>query len=164
MDLESRLQRLEALEAIRRLKHEHYCMTCDHALGTGNPDIMDKLLARFDDNIELNFTGFEPTKGIEPATQFYKQTVPSLLAWSQHRVGNPVIDLDGDAATGTWTIQALVVGKPGSPIGAGPGIIIGRYHESYARDESEWRWTRLACVFDVFAASEGGWADAQFND
>lgn len=62
---------------------------------------MDALLERFDKDIDLAFTGFEPTRGIQPATEFYKQTVLSLLAWSQHRVGNPMIDVDGDTATGT---------------------------------------------------------------
>ncbi|MDN5938083.1 MAG: nuclear transport factor 2 family protein [Salinisphaera sp.] len=74
-----------------------------------------------------------------------------------------MIDLDGDIGHGTWTIQAPVVGRQGSPIGAGPRIIIGRYYEEYARDANGWRWTRLACVFDAFATSQGGWAEAQFN-
>lgn len=56
-----------------------------------------------------------------------------------------------------------MVGRAGSPIGTGSGIIIGRYYEDYARDERGWRWTRLVCVFDIFDKSQGGWAEAQFN-
>ena len=161
--IEQRLQHLEDIEAIRQLKHYFYCDRVDRGIGLGDRSALDEVISRFASDIIADFTGFPVAVGIEAVSSFYTQTVPSLLTWSQHRVMNELIDVRGDTATGQWYIDCPVVFRDGNPLNlTGSGIIAGRYHERYRKENGVWKWTAITANLDVIAPWDRNWIEARY--
>ena len=161
--LEARIQRLDDLEAIRRLKHEVYCGLIDHGVSTGNPALIAPIAEHFAASFEADFTGLGIFRGAE-AANFFIQGVPALLSWCQHRVSNEVIDIDGDVANAVWYVFCPAIAKPGGPFGDGGAItIIGRYREAYVREDGVWKWQRIRAELDVQTLASVGWAEATWS-
>ena len=159
-DLETRISYFEDLEAIRRLKHYHYCHCVDRAVA-GDSAAIEEMLSRCADDIVADFTGFPLAEGREAVTAFYAQGVPSMLSYSQHYVFNEVIDIQGDQAFGRWYLQCPVIFTDQSPLGqAAPGLIAGRYEEEYVRVQGVWKWRRIVALLDVMSPNDKLWADA----
>ena len=160
-DLEQRQQRLEDLEAIRRLKHYNYCHCIDWAVG-GQASAIEETISRFTDDIVADFSGFPLAEGREQVEEFYTQAVPALLSYSQHSVSNDVIDITGDSATGLWYVTCPVMFTEASPLGrAAPGLIVGRYEEDYVKQDGLWKWRRIVALLDVMGPSEDLWNGAK---
>ena len=161
-DLEARIQNLEDLEAIRRLKHYYYCHCVDRAVA-GDAGASEETLSRFADDIVADFTGFPLAEGKEAVGAFYAQGVPEILSWCQHRVTNEVIDIDGDTATGIWYIDCPADFRSGNPTGLeGSGFIAGRYKEEYVRIDGVWKWKKITALLDVQAGFGQNWNNAQY--
>lgn len=159
-DLEQRIRYLEDLEAIRQLKHYHYCQCVDRAVA-GDASASDETISRFADNIVADFTGFPLTEGKSAVAAFYSQGVPSFLSWSQHRVANEVIQIDGDVSRATWYIDCPATFKDGNPVGiTGSGFIAGRYDEEYIREDGVWKWTKIVALLDVMTDFGCNWSEA----
>ncbi len=160
-DLETRIQQLEDLEAIRRLKHYYYCHCVDRAVA-GDASASEETISRFADNIVADFTGQPLVEGKEAVAAFYAQSVPAFLSWCQHRVMNEVIDIDGDTATALWYIDCPATFRPGNPSGLeGSGFIAGRYAEEYIREDGVWKWTKITALLDVQKSFTDNWNSAQ---
>lgn len=157
------LQSLIDREAIRELKHYHYCHCADRGIA-GDAAAMDELIARFAPDIVADFTGFPVAEGIAAVTAFYRDTVPATLTYAQHRVTNEVIAIDGDRARGLWYFDCPVVFRPGNPLGlSGAGLIAGRYEEEYRRHEGVWKWQKITALIDTLAPCDGAWSGAELR-
>jgi hypothetical protein len=160
-DLETRIQRLEDLEEIRRLKHYYYCHCVDRAVA-GDASASEETISRFADNIVADFTGQPLAEGKEVVAAFYAQAVPAFLSWCQHRVMNEVIDIDGDTATAMWYIDCPATFRQGNPAGLeGSGFIAGRYAEEYIREDGVWKWSKITALLDVQKSFSDNWNSAQ---
>lgn len=160
MTIEQRLQLIEDREALRELKHHNYCHCVDRAIG-GESAAMDELLNHFTQDVVADFTGFPLMEGHAAVSAFFAEQVPALLSYSQHRVMNDVIAIDGDNATGRWYVDCPVVFRPGNPTGkAGAGFIGGRYEETYRRENGVWKFARIVALLDVLTEFSAGWPEA----
>ncbi|MGB0211549.1 nuclear transport factor 2 family protein [Algiphilus sp.] len=161
---EERLDRMEAIEALRRLKHEHYCLAVDRAVCRSDRAEYDALVERLAPDIEVSFTGFGRFSGKEAAAPFFIDGVGSMLSWCQHRVGNPIIDVDGDTARGQWTVFCPAIATDAAPTGPGPIIIVGRYDERYRRTDGRWYWTHLDARLELLGPAEAFWQGAAWAE
>jgi hypothetical protein len=158
--LEDRIQYQEDLEAIRRLKHYFYCHCVDRAIA-GDAAAITETIGRFTDDIVADFTGFPLAEGKEAVSEFYAQSVPAILSWTQHRVMNEVIDVDGDTARASWYVDCPCDFRAGNPLGmSGSGFINGRYQEECRREEGVWKWQRIVALLDVLGPFEKNWSGA----
>tara|TARA_B100000446_G_scaffold74809_2_gene70631 strand:+ start:17016 stop:17528 length:513 start_codon:yes stop_codon:yes gene_type:complete len=161
--LEKRIQHLEDLEAIRRLKHYYYCLCVDASVA-GDLDKREETLSRFSDDIIADFTGFPVAEGKAAVAAFYAQGVPGMLSWCQHRVMNEVIDIDGDSAKAVWYIDCPATFREGNPLSiaaGGTGFIGGRYEEEYVRENGLWKWTKITALLDVMQPFDSNWQGAE---
>jgi ketosteroid isomerase-like protein len=71
-----------------------------------------------------------------------------------HTVHNPVIELDGDTASGRWYYRAVTLAPDGSGLREQ-----GRYDEQYRRVDGDWKIARLETTVTYEAPAEAGWAD-----
>jgi len=97
MDLEGierRLTRIEDIEAIKQLK-ARYCEICDD---DHNPERIASVFA--EDGI-WESAEFGTAKGHADIRKLF-QGFQKLIEFSQHNVMNPIIDVQGDRATGEW--------------------------------------------------------------
>ena len=160
-DMHARIQYMEDLEAIRRLKHYYYCHCVDRAVA-GDEQAIEETISRFTEDIVADFTGLPLAEGKEAVAAFYAQGVPAFLSWCQHRVMNEVIDIDGDTATAIWYIDCPASLRKGNPTGIeGSGFIAGRYVEEYIREEGVWKWKKITALLDVQKSFSDNWNKAQ---
>ena len=135
---EERLQVLEDIEAIRRLK-ARYCQLCDD---DHDPQGLAALFVE-DGVWEATVSGrFEGTTAIEG--YFAALRASGRIITSAHNAINPDIEVNGDEATGHWRLIMLYTAKVPEPL---PRFyrIIGWYRESYVRTDAGWRFKKLFC-------------------
>ena len=142
--LEQRIQVLEDIESIRKLK-ARYCAACDD---NHNPDKLGPLFAQ-DATWEATVMG--KAEGRE-AIKAYLAAVGTSgrIRNSAHHAINPIIDVDGDRATGCWRLIMLYTEN----LGAGQvryQRIIGWYRESYVRTAEGWKFQALFCQVEESA-------------
>ncbi len=130
----------DALE-IANLK-ARYCLAADTSTS-------DQVLAlkMFGDLFTDDFVGdygFGTLEGPKAIAEFMIQAIGGGSEWMIHALGSPFIEVDGDDATGDWTIQVESRRREG----AGLMTVVGRYSDSFRRTPDGWRIARIK--FDRF--------------
>ena len=124
------------IDAIANLK-SLYCATSD--LGVEDPEAGR---AQFADLFTPDFSGdfgmmtFDSPQAI---TDFLTTVVAAGSEWMVHMLGSPRIIVDGDSATGDWTV--LVWSKRAE--GGEPMRVIGRYSDQFQRTAQGWRISQI---------------------
>jgi len=156
VELEVRLNRLEDIEAIRRLKCEHALASDDH------PNLRARFMAIVTDDIELDY-------GPEFGRHVGRAKLNELLndtpfSWTFHIMVPKRIDLadDGRSATGIWYMLEPAVAKDpqsGEPRAVWLG---GVYTDTY-RKQPDGRWLISRIQFDtkLMVPYDVGWSKAQ---
>ena len=135
---EERLERVEDIEAIRRLKAA-YCAACD------DDHDGEAVAALFIENGtwqqtgKVGSAGAEPKIGKESIAEFmFSLRTAGFIRNSAHMVTNPVIDVSGDEAKGSWRFLMVYSHIDGSFV-----RIIGHYEDKYVRRGGKWYFQSL---------------------
>jgi hypothetical protein len=142
--LEDRVQVLEDLEAIRKLK-ARYCAACDDG---HNPETLGTLFA---EDASWEATNMGRAEGRAAIQKLLGDVGRSgRIRNSAHHAINPIIDVDGDRASGHWRLIMLYTAN--RPDGSHAHLrIIGWYRERYVRVRGEWLFQSLACTVEEHA-------------
>ncbi len=141
--LQQRLDRLESIEAIKQLK-ARYCAGCD------DDHDPDTLAALFEDDAVWEATSNGRYEGIAAIRGFFSGLRASgRIRNSAHHAINPIIEVDGDQATGHWRLIMLYTANV--PDGVQYLRIIGWYRERYRRSNGQWRFQSLYCQVEEHA-------------
>lgn len=146
MSLEERLARLEAKDAIEELRAT-YCYHIDDGNGAAFASL-------FTADATLDFGPAGTYTGHEELREFADEVVPSQYAFIVHMVHNPVIEVEGDTATGRWYFEA-----PATADGEAQWIQ-GEYHEEYTTVDGQWRFADVQAAFNYVADYGDGWAES----
>ena len=152
-DLERRVETLESVEAIKRLKHQ-YCAYCDDGYDP------DGIAAQFvEDGIWDGGDDFGRYEGSE-AIHAHFTRVSSQIVFAGHLVMNERIDvdLDSDSARGQWWIimPATIVME-----GAKTAVwLLGEYDDRYVRRDGTWMFESLAVDIHFVKPHKDGWVEA----
>jgi len=141
---EERLRILEDIEEIRKLK-ARYCQLCDD---DHNPPALTALFVP-DGVWEATVSGrYEGATEIEGF--FTELRASGRIKTSAHNAMNPIIEVDGDTATGEWRLIMLYTANVEQHQ---PKYhrIIGWYKESYVRTAEGWRFKTLFCQVEESA-------------
>jgi len=150
--LEKRIRILEDIEAIRKLK-ALYCYLADAAIA-GDTAKWDDLMARFTDHEPwADFEPFGVHKGKQAVASFFKDTVSSFLSYSAHMVSNPIIEVEGNQATGRWYVDVPCTVRPVNR----PAWLQAKYEEAYVKEEGLWKWKSITARFDFISPFDEGW-------
>lgn len=153
-DTKTQIQWLADIEAIRQLKHV-YCGLCDD-----NYDA-DPLAALFTEDAVWDGGPIGMHHGREAIRRFF-QGSPARVPWALHMVTNPIIQVDGDAATGRWYLwEPLVYALPG---GNQAYWMSARYDDVYARTVDGWKFKRVAISMKLLAPYDKGWGAERITD
>ena len=148
LTLEVRLRRLEDIEALKALKCR-YAEYCDNDY---NPDQLAPLFTRdaiWDGEVLGVYEGRE-------AIRAFFAVAPTAMPFAVHHVTNPVIEVEGDRATGSWLLWQPCVHASGTAL-----WIAGRYHDEYRREDGVWRFARVTFRPNMISPYEAGWAKAR---
>jgi len=158
LELEKRIRVLEDIEAIKQLK-ARYCYLADAGIA-GDLGKYDELMTYFIEDCRVDFPGFGVQQGKGAVRTFFRETVHSLWSYAAHMVMNPVIEVSGEDARGTWFVHVACTARAG-----GKAVWVqGKYEEEYCRERGGWKWRSIRFVPDFFTPFEDGWAKTPFMD
>lgn len=156
LDLETRVAKLEAAEAIRHLK-ARYAAVCD----TGyDPDKMAPLFTK--DAVWDSGERFGTYTGIEEIYGFFKG-VSGLVTWALHYMIDPLIKVDDDLehATGSWYLFQPCTLREGDKLE--PVWLTGTYADTYRKEGGVWRFARVELTVQTLTPFEEGWVRRPFR-
>ena len=142
---EKRLTRLEDIEAIKQLK-ARYCAIADE---DHNPDKITTLFV--EDGIWEG--GFGTAQGHEAIRRLF-QRAQQRFSFSHHMVMNPIIEVEGNSAKGTWYFFGLFTVRETNEA----RWLAVRYEEDYIKVNGEWKYQHLRAHGRMSASYEKGWA------
>lgn len=155
-ELEIRVAKLEAAEAIRRLK-ARYAKVCD----TGyDPDEMVLLFTA--DAIWDGGDRFGVYRGRDKIYGFF-DNVRNDITWALHYMVAPVIEVDDslETAAGTWYLLEPCTLRKGDSQEA--VWITGTYFDRYRRENGEWKFSEVHLTFETISPYDEGWARRPFR-
>jgi hypothetical protein len=154
-NLEARLDALEAVEAVRRLK-ARYARLCD----AGYPP--EEIASLFTpDGVWEADRGVGRHVGHQAIRDFFTGMSDEYV-WAQHYMLTPEIEV-GDGATsahGTWYLlmpcTQVVNGAPT------PRWLVGYYEDDYVLTEDGWRFSSTKLTFEAHVDYTSGWFPNRF--
>jgi hypothetical protein len=78
--------------------------------------------------------GYEPLHGVEALSDFLCNAIASNSEWRLHMLHSPLVEVDGDRATGDWTVMVYLK-RPGGAV----DMLLGRYSDELRRTPDGWR-------------------------
>jgi len=149
--LEARVDRLESMEEIRKLKYQ-YCYYCDQDY---DPEGIASLFA--EDGIWSNGNTLTPTVGRKAIADSFRD-VSKSIPFAAHIVMNPIVEVNGDTATGRWWLM-----MPSTNIvdDAPKGHwLVAEYEDDYVRVNGKWYFKKLTFFQKFWTAATEDWAAA----
>ncbi len=134
--LAHRLDRLEDLEAIRTLK-ALYGRRGDAVFRQPSAASAAALAELFTEDGVLDLGPFGRFTGRAAILAAAEGVLPQATAWSQHYITNPVIEVNGAEAIGSWSF--LIFAQPHTPANAPASPIWGGYDDCYKKTEQGWK-------------------------
>ena len=128
------VERLEAIEAIRRLKARYFrCMDTKDWSGFGECFAPDAVM-------DMTSEGSVVTTGNREIAAFVEDAVGDVT--TVHHGHMPEIEvLSPTTASGIWAMEDMLRWPDGAPFGEMHGY--GHYHETYRKVDGEWRIATL---------------------
>jgi len=148
--LEQQIQRLAAIEDIKKLKAV-YCSYCDDQY---NPKGLAGLFV--DDGIWDGGKEFGRHEGRDAIRTFFNGASGSIV-FAAHLVMNPIIDVDGDTATGKWRLIMPCTVRNEDGV-AEARWLLSAYDERYVLFDGRWMYQSLIVDSQFYATHADGWA------
>ena len=143
-DLASAVQRLVAIEAIKQLKHR-YCHACDDNY---NPDTLAPLFA---EDAVWDGGALGKAQGRQSIRAFFA-AASGLVRFALHEASLPVIEVDGDKATGVWALwQPMVLTQGDQAM-----WLVARYDDKYVKVDGAWLIQEVRITTRAFSPYEFG--------
>ena len=152
-DLERRVEALESIEAIKRLKHQ-YCAYCDDGY------VPDGIASQFvEDGVWDGGEHFGRYEGRE-AIRAHFARVSSQIVFAGHLVMNERIDVapENDSARGQWWIimpATMMIEDVATAV-----WLLGEYDDRYVRRDGTWMFQTLTVNIHFVKPHKDGWVEA----
>lgn len=147
--LEERIRRLEDIEALKQLKG-HYAAYCDEDYDAQRLAPLFTRDAIWDGGALGRFEGRD-------AIRAFFAGASKVMPFAIHHVTNPILEIDGDRATGRWYLWQPCVHATGDQA----LWLAGRYDDEYRREDGEWRFARVTLDLKMLSPYEAGWSRAR---
>jgi hypothetical protein len=122
--------------AIGNLKAE-YCRAADQA--ARDPRAARLIFASIFTPDFVGDYGYGPVRGPAAAADFLCDAIAGGSEWMIHMLHSPRIAIEGDDATGEWTVMAHSCRRESGEI----AVVLGRYSDSFRRTAECWRIARI---------------------
>jgi len=152
LSLEQAVQRLVDIEEIKQLK-ARYALACDDDY---NPDTLAEM---FTEDATWNGGFMGQAEGKENIRAFFAGA-SDLVAFAVHGVGNPLIEINGDTATGHWYLHQPMTLKPDNAT----YWLVAQYEDQYVRTEDGWRFQHVLVKPRGFTPYEAGFGKELMAD
>lgn len=145
-NLEARVRRLEDIEALKQLK-ARYAAYCDADYDA------DRLAPLFTADAVWDGGAMGRYEGREAIRAFFA-SASRAVPFAIHHVSNPILEIDGDRATGRWYLwQPCTFAQGDQAL-----WMAGRYDDVYRRESDGWRFAHVTVELRMLSPYEAGWA------
>lgn len=144
-ELERRITRIEDIEAIKQLK-ARYCEICDD---DHNPDRISSVFA--EDGI-WESKEFGTARGAAGIRELFRH-FQTIIKFSQHNIMNPIIEVDGNRAKGSWYFLGPFTFTEKNE----PRWLALRYEDDYVKINGKWLYQHLRVHMRMNAPHASGW-------
>ena len=151
-EIAGQIRWLVDIEQIKQLK-ARYAAACDD-------DYQADLLAEMftDDAIwDGGFMGY--AEGREGIRAFFANA-SNLVGFAVHGVSNPLIDVDGDQATGRWYLHQPMTMKGGESA----YWFCAQYEDAYVRTSEGWKFQHVRVIARAFSPYDEGFGRTLLAD
>ncbi|QOF75491.1 nuclear transport factor 2 family protein (plasmid) [Aminobacter sp. SR38] len=149
---EERFAALEAVQAIRTLKHR-YMLECDNGY---KPEKLGLMFAQ--DAIWENSQVFGRHEGRHAIESFFAR-VSSQIVFAAHLALNDIIDVEGDTATGQWRmVMPCTIMEDGKSVSR---WILGDYEEVYVRQNGVWLFQNVNFFMNFNTPVDESWVGTE---
>ena len=138
-ELEKRITRLEDIEAIKQLK-ARYCEICDDM---HNPS---RVASVFVEDAIWESADFGKAEGHAAIQELFRD-FKKMFSFSQHNITNPIIEVNGDRATGMWYIMGPWTHAENDD----EKWMALRYDDDYVKVNGEWKYSHLRVALRMTA-------------
>jgi hypothetical protein len=142
----ARVRRLEDIEAIQRVQYRYAFLLDEAVRQLGLAQATAEFKAIFTEDTNANFGGFGVARSRDDLGPIYEAFQASVV-WTTHYITNPVIEVNGDYATGKWNFYAMTIWTGKEAQGAQP--LWGRYREEFTRTPTGFLIRSFELVFDA---------------
>lgn len=156
IDLETRIAKLEAVNAIKSLKIR-YAMACDQDY---DPELLAPMFAA--DAVWDGGDTFGSYHGSEKIAAYFGG-ISDSIKWAMHYIvgGDITVNDDLRTAQATWQlwcpVSMLVDGKPEA------AVLAAIYEDEYVLESGEWLFKRMKVNFTLEAKMSEGWGETRFH-
>jgi hypothetical protein len=155
--IEERVERLEAIEQIRKLKHRY-----TRLIDTGcNPDLIAPLFTE-----DATFDPGEAWGGANVGREAIHANfgrVAATIPWMHHFALADEIEITGPAtAKAYWRLFNPVALDDGEG-GRQSVVLAATYVDEYRKDDGEWKFADVKVDFTLAVTLQSGWGAAQFT-
>ena len=140
LELEKRVQASEDMEAIKKLHREFVHRMNDPKTGDGSGT---RNLDSFTEDAVINIWHHGIRRGKKEIEEQARNVLSKLTKTASDALIQPVITVDGDKASGYWSLFIFV---PGVTIPSGKSLLkweIGRLQAEYRKVDGEWKISYL---------------------
>lgn len=127
------LRELRDIEEIRKLK-SRYIEACDGGWGGRASHDADTIASLFTEDCEWDGGVFGNRQGREALRDYYRAIRPEDNPSAFHILTSPIIEVDGDEATGSWHLTIVLTLRDGSS-----QLLGGVFSDCYRRTGEGWR-------------------------
>lgn len=151
-EMEKKLQWLVDIEEIKQLK-TRYAAACDNEY---EPDAIAALFTQ-DAVWDGGMMGYAETQS---GIRDFFANASNLVGFAVHGLSNPLIEIDGDRATGCWYLHQPMVMK-----GTDAGFwFCAQYQDEYVRTSEGWKFQRVKIIAKAFTPYEEGFGKVLMAD
>lgn len=148
--VEQRLRRLEDVEEIKKLK-ARYCQACDGGWDGRASHDYEKIVALFAQDGVWDGGVYGRREGRDAIRDYYRHNPEVPFAF--HLLTNPIIEVNGDHATGQWHLLIFLTQADGSAL-----LVGGVFDDEYTRSAEGWGIKRSRFSLAVNTTYSGQWS------
>ena len=156
--IESRLARLEDVEAIKNLK-ARYAYYCDHGYDA------DGMASLFVEDSLWTSNSFGTYHG-RAAIHEFQSKISSEILWALHFMICPVVSVsdDGQTASGSWYLIELATMTRATGGDVNDAVVMSAvYNDTFVRENGEWRFKTVSVEFHQVSDLDKGWVLQKFR-
>jgi hypothetical protein len=147
--IEQRLRKLEDIEEIKKLK-ARYCEACDGGWDGRASHDTDKIVALFAEDGVWDGGVYGNREGRARIREYYQNNPEVPFAF--HLLTNPIIETDGDRATGNWHLMICLTQADQAAV-----LVAGVFDDEYVRTAQGWRIKRSRFSLAYHSPYPGSW-------
>jgi len=143
--VEARIKLLQDVEDIKKLKARYgYSVDCQD---------YDAVMKCFAKECNADYGLFGKCNNRDEIEKWFRGTVPKAMPFCLHFIENPIIEVNGDRATGVWYFNVpLTNGETNEA-----SWMTGKYEDVYIREDGKWKYKELKCTIYFLSALDKGW-------